>query len=318
MLSQSPMRWHCPTIFSWTECRFEGEIEEQQNSQWYLLSHSTIASQNRGFEGKKFRRNSREQSFICIPPPRYCSRGRIAQNHQNKSLKHRRDTVIVCRCRLFRFNHCTSVLQSHCPRVIARTWKQTLQQSLRLRPRLSTASSTTIEFTINKERNIIRNCTSSSQSATDVATRRKTLQISSSALPGCLKGSVENTTRHKGCAELKGKHTSWVDWNEPAIQTIDWGDLESNHQIHSVNTCIAVPCRVTKRVRMTKRIRRDNVYACRTLFSWKELEGTMIPSCHQRRIQPITIEGTMTMSCCQRIQLKERSDTIKSKTQVAR
>ena len=30
LLSQSPMRWHCPTISPWTECRFEGEIEEPQ------------------------------------------------------------------------------------------------------------------------------------------------------------------------------------------------------------------------------------------------------------------------------------------------
>ena len=227
-------------------------IESNRLMEW---RYPTIASQNRGLKGRRseeIQKNNRSHAFLH---PRYYSRGRIAQNHQNKSLKHRCVTVIVRKCRLSRFSHCTSVLQIHCPRVIARMWKQTLQQSLRQRLRLSTASSTTIEFIIKKKKEIYtRNCTSSSQSATDVAARRKTLQTSSSALPGCLRGSVENTTRHKGCAELKGKHMSWVDWNEPAIQTIDWGDLESNHQIHSVNTCIAVPCRVTKRVRTTKRI----------------------------------------------------------------
>ena len=151
-----------------------------------------------------------------------------------------------------------------------------------------------------------RNCTSSSQSATDVATRRKTLQHLPLHCQDVWGGVLKIPQGTRGVLNWKeSTQPGWVKM-KPAIQTMNSGDVVYNHTVHSVNTCIAVPCRVTKRVRTTKRIGRDNVYASRTLFSWKELEGTMILSCRQRRIQPITIEGTMTMSCRQRIQLKRK------------
>ena len=100
----------------------------------------------------------REQSFICILPPRHCSRGRIAQNHQNKNSIHWRDSVIARQC--FRF-----IVRAPSPGRENRHCSNHCDRGRDCRP-----SPTTIEFIINKEKKCI------SGIARQVRNQRQTLQ----------------------------------------------------------------------------------------------------------------------------------------------
>ena len=125
--------------------------------------------------------------------------------------------------------------------------------------------------------------------------------------------SCWNPTRHKGCAELGGKHTTWVgeSWTSHPDNGLKWRCIQPHSSVSAhvhryalpcdkkVHTCIAMRCRVTQRT-----TRRDNAYASRTLLSWIEL-----------------IQETMTLSWSPILPISaERGQVIlsrNSKTQVA-